>query len=567
MENLSDPPTNLEVEEGRQSRPPGVPDVGTLLLGKYRVEDLLGVGGMGAVVAARHEHLDERVALKLLHSVFASDPEVRKRFKREGPAAFKLRSEHVCRVFDAGELDDGTPFIAMELLEGETLSRVLEERKKLPLVEAIDIAIQICEGLADAHANGVVHRDFKPSNLILTHRRDGSTCAKVIDFGISKMELAGVEMTHTFGFLGSPSYAAPEQLASSKAATSKVDIWALGVVLYYMLMGEHPFRVAGETFAVIATMVTHDQPRPICARDPSIPREVEAAILRCLEKDPARRWNDLRELAAELSPFSSQPRLRWDSDSSVHPTTPRLSERQLPPRDETTATGIMPDKIRRAGAPPSSVLRQATTPTVVTAPPDPAQQMTGPQLPLPSRDSERVVTGPQLRESVRNLGAPRPSRPSVPSIRASSLSATRFAPLPAPVPSAAAAPPAPSRWYAWAVTGFLVVLTAMLLLKITVGRKPTPVTSAPAIETPAAPFTGAVAPGPVSTGVAIETGDPAAAPVAQPLAPSASVAAPVAQIASPQRPASRPAPASHAPRHPAPSDSAPKILKDWKGNF
>lgn len=560
------------MEEGRQSRPPGVPDVGTLLLGKYRVEDLLGVGGMGSVVAARHEHLDERVALKLLHSVFASDPEVRKRFKREGPAAFKLRSEHVCRVFDAGELDDGTPFIAMELLEGETLSRVLEERKKLPLGEAIDIALHICEGLADAHANGVVHRDFKPSNLILTRRRDGSVCAKVIDFGISKMELAGVEMTHTFGFLGSPSYAAPEQLVSSKAATSRVDIWAVGIVLYYMLMGEHPFRVAGETFAVIATMITHDDPKPVCARDPSIPREVEAAIYRCLEKDPAHRWNDLRELAAVLAPFSSQPRPRWESDPSQHPTTPRLSERHLPPRDETTATGIMPDRIRRSGA-PSSVLRQATSPTVITAPSsvmlpvhDPEQYTTGPQLPLPLRESARVVAGSPVRDSERLITGPELSRPSVPSIRASSLSATRFAPLPAPVP-AAAARPAPSRWYAWAITGFLVVLTAMLLLKITIGRKSAAVTTAPPVETTAVPFTGAVAPGPVSTGVAIETGDPSAPSTAQPAAPIASVAAPAAQSLAPSRSAGRPQPASHAPRHPAPSDSGPKILKDWKGNF
>ena len=219
-----------------------IPAKGTLLLGKYRVEGVIGIGGMGMVIAARHEHLNERVALKLLLPRYAELTETRKRFQREAQAAYKLRSEHVCRVLDAGELEDGTPFIAMEFLKGDDLAALLRRKKKIPIPEAVDYLLQACEALGEAHANDVVHRDLKPANLVIITRKDGTRCLKVIDFGISKVATdTSSDLTNTYGYLGSPSYSAPEQFASTRAMTASGDLWSLGVILYEMVSGHAPF--------------------------------------------------------------------------------------------------------------------------------------------------------------------------------------------------------------------------------------------------------------------------------------------------------------------------------------
>src|SRR5688572_29422387 len=188
---------------------------GDLLAGKYRVEQVLGAGGMGVVVAARHEQLDERVALKFLLPQCAAHPEVVARFAREGRAAAKIKSKHVARVRDVGTLESGAPYLVMEHLEGRTLASVLEERGQLAIADAVDYLLQACEALAEAHALGIVHRDLKPSHLFLKHRADGSECVKVLDFGISKVGTGtgtGSDITRTEASLGSPLYMSPEQM-------------------------------------------------------------------------------------------------------------------------------------------------------------------------------------------------------------------------------------------------------------------------------------------------------------------------------------------------------------------
>src|SRR5215471_2945366 len=192
---------------------------GTVLAGKYRVDRLLGQGGMGVVVEAHHIALDERVALKFLLPDYAQHPEASQRFLREARAAVKIKTEHVARVSDVGTLDTGAPYMVMEFLEGTDLSKYLENYGTLSIEDAIDYVIQGCEAIAEAHSYGIVHRDLKPANLFLTKRPDGSPLVKVLDFGISKViGGGGIEnLTKTMAALGSALYMSPEQMQQTKS--------------------------------------------------------------------------------------------------------------------------------------------------------------------------------------------------------------------------------------------------------------------------------------------------------------------------------------------------------------
>src|SRR5438552_2214501 len=205
---------------------------GTVLQGKYQVGRLLGRGGMGVVVAARHLLLDTDVALKFL---LTTEPGVVERFSREARAAARLQSEHVGRVLDVGALPDGSPFMVMEYLAGEDLSQVLA-RGPLSVTDAVDYLLQACEAIAEAHALGIVHRDLKPANLFLAQRAHGRSMVKVLDFGISRGGATASRLTLTgTGVLGSPQYMSPEQWTEARAVDARSDVWSLGVVLYEMI--------------------------------------------------------------------------------------------------------------------------------------------------------------------------------------------------------------------------------------------------------------------------------------------------------------------------------------------
>jgi eukaryotic-like serine/threonine-protein kinase len=276
--------------------------IGDVLAGKYRVDKILGVGGMGMVVAATHVELDQRVALKFMLPHAAASQQASERFLREARAVVRLRGEHVCRVLDVGRLDAGAPYIVMELLEGEDLSQLLERRAALPAGEAVDLLLQAMEGIAEAHVNGIVHRDLKPGNLFVTSDSDGSPLVKVLDFGISKSSVAGAA-TRTGEMMGSPAYMAPEQMTSCKTVDARADVWALGVILYQVLTGALPF--AGDTLPALCMSVIHEPAQPPLALRADVPAQVSAIVMRCLEKLPSARFADVGELASALAPFGS----------------------------------------------------------------------------------------------------------------------------------------------------------------------------------------------------------------------------------------------------------------------
>jgi serine/threonine-protein kinase len=277
---------------------------GDVLAGKYRVERILGSGGMGMVVAAHHLQLDERVALKFLLPSAISSMEVVARFMREARAAFKVKSEHVARVTDVAQLENGSPYIVMEYLEGGDLAEWLVQRGGMPVEQAVDFVLQACEALAEAHARGIVHRDLKPANLFCVQRADGQLSIKILDFGISKITSeAGSQhqMTKTNGIVGSPLYMSPEHMKSSRNVDARTDIWSLGVILFELIAGRPPFEA--ETVPELVLKVAAEPPFSLRRFVPGAPADLEAVVARALAKDRDKRYQNVAELAQALLPF------------------------------------------------------------------------------------------------------------------------------------------------------------------------------------------------------------------------------------------------------------------------
>ncbi len=276
--------------------------IGQVFLDKYRVESILGQGGMGVVAECTHLQLNERVALKLLRQDVLLDRDALERFKREGQACAKLKSEYVARVRDVGELENGTPFMVMEYLDGQDLGVLIEERGTLPAPWATELILQTCEALAEAHSYGIVHRDVKPTNLFVTWRPDGTALIKVLDFGISKTT-AGTDMhlTQTQSLLGTPAYMSPEQMRSARLVDGRTDIWSLGSVLYELLEGRKPFEA--ESFSEMCVKVAVDAPAPMFKTGV----ELQQVVLRCLAKSPEARYQSMADLAHDLVPFTQDP--------------------------------------------------------------------------------------------------------------------------------------------------------------------------------------------------------------------------------------------------------------------
>ena len=283
-------------------------NVGEVLAGKYRVERVLGAGGMGVVVAAVHLQLDTRVALKFMFAESLVDREAVSRFVREARAAARLRGEHVARVTDVGTLDNGAPYLVMEYLEGEDLGQLVQRHGQQDIGAAAEYIRQACEAIEEAHAQGIVHRDLKPSNLFLTRRPNGQPCIKVLDFGISKLANAtsasAMQMTNTSAVFGSPMYMAPEQMRSARAVDHRADIWSLGATLYELVTGRVPFE--GESLMELCLKLAQEDPPAPSSLRPGLPAGLESVLLRCLEKEPSRRFPSVTSLAKALGPFAKR---------------------------------------------------------------------------------------------------------------------------------------------------------------------------------------------------------------------------------------------------------------------
>jgi len=276
---------------------------GSVIAGKFRIDRTLAEGAMAVVVVATHLHLEQPVALKFLRGNISSDWDALARFTREAQAAAQLKSEHVARVLDVGMTDDGTPYIVMEYLEGHSLADQVETHGVLDVASAVEYAIQTCEGLAEAHARGIVHRDIKPENLFLVERAPGWGTIKILDFGISKVAFAEGSNVSTGIIMGSPCYMSPEQLRSTATVDHRSDIWSLGATLHELLAGAHAFDPSQTLPALVAAILEAPAP-PLRQLRPEVPEELAAIVAGCLTKERDQRFQSAAELAMALLPFA-----------------------------------------------------------------------------------------------------------------------------------------------------------------------------------------------------------------------------------------------------------------------
>jgi serine/threonine protein kinase len=290
---------------------------GTVIDGKYRVDTVLGRGAMGVVVAATHQELREKVALKFLYVRTDNGSDFRARFRREAQVSAKLKNEHITRVIDIGTWREHALFMVMEHLTGTDLRKVTRNFGALPVDRAVDYIIQVCEGMAEAHAHGIIHRDLKPSNLFVTKRPDGTDLIKILDFGISKWSAQEGEvddLTQTGVVLGSPKYMSPEQLFGSGAVDMRADVWSIGAIFYELLVGRPPFDFP--TLTRICAELSSDRPPPnMREQRPDLPAALDEVVQHALQRDRDLRIANVADLAGVIldavgSPYAAAVKLK-----------------------------------------------------------------------------------------------------------------------------------------------------------------------------------------------------------------------------------------------------------------
>jgi serine/threonine protein kinase len=446
-----------------------------MLLGNYELRRPIGSGGMGTVFEGVHRTLGRRVAIKLLHAHSAQGPAsevAAARFLREGRAAAQVRHPHVVDVFDFG-VQEGVPYLVMELVDGETLARLLQRETRLSPQRVVELVLPVLAAVAELHTAGIVHRDLKPANILLGRGRAGEVCPKVADFGVSRLDDGAPRITQSGSTVGTPEYMSPEQTRNTVNATELTDVYALGVMLYECSTGRRPFDGATH-YELLHAVVTAPVTAP-SVHHSSLPPEWDAVVLRAMHRDPVERFGSVDELAIAVLPFAAAAvAARWHSEFVTPPTVPLDSVSDGSAPAYANVARPLPDVPRRtrralvavaAGllavlglvglrhparrAPPASIAAGEVAPSPVTV----AAEAASPPLGAPgasAHDSPPVASASPSSASAPS--APSASAALCPSPRASvsvsaipsghARSTPRALPLAAPTAAHAASPPA-----------------------------------------------------------------------------------------------------------------------------
>jgi serine/threonine protein kinase len=374
---------------------------GVLIDGRYRVQRLIGRGGIGLVYLCHHEVLEKPVAMKVLRPEYAEQPEVLQRFVNEARAASAIKSPHIVNTLDVGSLPSGAPYFIMEYVDAETLAARLQREHALPLAEAVDVARQMADGLAAAHGAGIVHRDLKPENVFVAREPDGSLLVKIFDFGVAKVTRAKARLTHVGAIFGTPSYMSPEQ-ARGQAVDPRTDVYAIGIMLFEMIAGQLPFD-GDDPLTVMSQHVDAEIP-PLKQTQAGgeVPSALENVVRRCLQKDREDRYASVVELERELSQVAAAAEAH-----AAEPAPEFIRDSMLPeivvPLDEVSSAG-------RAAPPPvaSTPLAAAPPASAQSWPPPPAPSLPPPlAAAVPTASTPAFVASPALAHSLSPAPASR----------------------------------------------------------------------------------------------------------------------------------------------------------------
>jgi serine/threonine-protein kinase len=392
----------------------GMPKAGELIAGKYRIDNLIGEGGMGAVFAATHALTGRRLAVKWLLPDIARNSDAVQRLFREAQATGRIDHPNVVDVYDVGE-HDGAPFLVMELLQGETLTRGLE-RGALKIPDIIRMVVGAIDGVAAAHREGVIHRDIKPDNIFLCRDANGALQgSKVLDFGISKVSSIGGQLnprlTKTGAIMGTPYYMSPEQIRGATEIDSRVDIYAFGVILYEALTGRVPFD--GKTYSALVLEIATGTPARPCEVNPQLAGSLERVILKAMARDPDQRFQTLESMAKALAPFATGAAVHGGPGSvkielgrtSGPATTPFVSEAPVVPvrRTPLIVAAVVGAGILALAF--SAYLARQTPVTAIAAPAPPQASPVEPEKPAPA-EAPRAVPAQLAAVATADAGTP-----------------------------------------------------------------------------------------------------------------------------------------------------------------